>query len=159
MATITYKGTYFSTKSTCHDLWQAGDFKGLEKHIKEVHKRHKECMEMMDQQLELYPNEKNHCEINGTMTSAQIAAAIEATKKKYGKKIGGLYKSMKIDAGWLVIALFQNGDVWEHWNYHPGRTELVLTHTTPYHAGSKLYEEFETTLAALSRLYAKDENA
>ena len=112
---------------------------------------------MLDQQLELYPNEKNPCEINGSMTSAQIAAAIEATKKKYGKKVGGLYKTMRIEQGWLVVALFHMGDVWEHWNYHPQRQQLEKTHTTPYHHNAKLYLEFDATFDSLKRLYEKED--
>lgn len=153
--TIQYKGMNFANNSQGAEMLVKGQLELLDKHIKDIRKRDSELTKATDVTLGLAPFSKDEDKtaIRSDMTAAQINRAIDETRKKYGKKHHGLYNTLKTEHGWFIVALFKSGDFWEHWNYHPGRKSLALTHTTPWHASDKLYQEFDNTLACLQRLY------
>lgn len=88
--------------------------------------------------------------ITADMTAKQVREAVRQTTLKYGRR-GGLIQHVKIEQGWLVAVIYNCGGYYEHWNFHPGRKELTMTHTSVGQINTA--ESLDTSIAALERLY------
>lgn len=68
--------------------------------------------------------------LNPNSTESELNAYLEEFSKERGIDIYTTHG--QCPKGLLVVGVSFEGDVMSHWNYHPMRTGLQLTHTTPH---------------------------
>ena len=106
------------------------------------------------------PSKKVDMTFKSGMTNTQIWAVLSDTIKYYGIP-KGMYEVKRIKEGILLayaasIPIGQGKFKVEHWNYHPLRSSLTLTHTTVSDGQGYINKALDTTIASLLRLYQQN---
>lgn len=95
-------------------------------------------------------DKKQDLEIKFESTAKEIDRIIAATAKLNGLQ-GGYVQRERLSVGWIVAVIWSTPSGFQHWNYHPGRKTLQLTHTTYGHV--RVADALASTIEALERLY------
>lgn len=94
--------------------------------------------------------------INKDMSSDDIYEAIDIERTRCNIRVGGTQIEYCNEGTLVVLKMAdQENNIWQHWNYYPGRTGLTLTHTTPL--TSTMPESlWSDTFKSLRRLYGSE---